>query len=255
MKSNNFQRLGSPSNTHVGRAFERQAKKYFADQGIELLFNFTLSIGIATKKKNRQFDLGSSSHSIIVECKSHKWTSGGNVPSAKMTVWNEAMYYFHLAPPEYRKILFVLHDYSETKDMTLAEYYVRTNGHLVPKDVEIFEYNEKSKTVSIVELAKNLSPNIAIETSRVKSKMKKYEPLEAFLKSLSRDTKELTVTFREIEKLIGTSLPASAQRYQAWWANQTDTSNRPHAHAWKSAGFKVESVHHGANGWVIFQRW
>ena len=28
------------------------------------------------------------------------------MPSAKMTVWNEAMYYFHIAPKQYRKIMF-----------------------------------------------------------------------------------------------------------------------------------------------------
>ena len=30
------------------------------------------------------------------------------MPSAKMTVWNEAMYYFHIAPALYWKIFFVL---------------------------------------------------------------------------------------------------------------------------------------------------
>lgn len=49
-----------------------------------------------------------------------------------MTVWNEAMYYFLLAPIEYRKILFVLKDYSPKRKGTLAEYFVRTNKHLIP---------------------------------------------------------------------------------------------------------------------------
>ena len=71
--------------------------------------NFAVEVGLTDKKKHC-FDLGSANPKIIVECKSHKWTAGANVPSAKMTVWNEAMYYFHLAPKAFRKILFVLHD-------------------------------------------------------------------------------------------------------------------------------------------------
>jgi len=69
---------------------------------------------------------------IIIECKSHRWTSRDNVPSAKLTVWNEAMYYFHLAPAEYRKIFFILRDYSNKRHETLGEYYIRTYGHLIP---------------------------------------------------------------------------------------------------------------------------
>jgi hypothetical protein len=59
-----------------------------------------------------------------------------------MTIWNEAMYYFALAPEDYRKILFVLRDYSEKRGETLAEYYIRTYDHLVPDQVEFWEYDE-----------------------------------------------------------------------------------------------------------------
>lgn len=62
------------------------------------------------------------------------------MPAAKMTVWNEAMYYFHVAPKEYRKIMFVLkHD---RRQQSLASYYIHTHGHLVPDGVEIWEFNE-----------------------------------------------------------------------------------------------------------------
>lgn len=104
-----------------------------------------MPIGIGDKKKEHRFDLGSASAEIIVECKSHKWTASGNVPSAKMTVWNEAMYYFAIAPEDYRKILFVLRDYSDKKGETLAEYYIRTHEHLVPDEVEIWEYDEDAR--------------------------------------------------------------------------------------------------------------
>lgn len=147
---NNFQRVGSVSNAHVGKEFEEQAIIYFKSKGIILNKSFSLPIGIDNYKKEHAFDLGcnSSEHGkIIVECKSHTWTSGGNVPSAKITVWNEAMYYFSLSPNEYRKIFFVLRDYSVKRQETLGEYYVRTYKHLIPKDVEIMEYDMAGSAV------------------------------------------------------------------------------------------------------------
>jgi hypothetical protein len=59
-----------------------------------------------------------------------------------MTVWNEAMYYFHLAPPEYRKILFVLHDRREAEGESLLAYYKRTYSHMIPDGVEFMEWDE-----------------------------------------------------------------------------------------------------------------
>ena len=60
-----------------------------------------------------------------------------------MTTWDQAMYFFYVAPTGYRKIFFVLKDYSLKRQETLAEYYVRTKFHLIPKDVEIWEFDEK----------------------------------------------------------------------------------------------------------------
>ena len=146
---NNFQRLGSTSNSHVGRNFEAAAQDYFRQRGVSLQRNYSVQIGVS-KKKERQFDLGSDNPPVLVECKSHTWTRGGNVPSAKITVWNEAMYYFLLAPRGFRKILFVLRDFSEKRGESLAEYYTRNYGHLIPEDVEIWEYDEVSSAVGKV---------------------------------------------------------------------------------------------------------
>ncbi|MFK5708576.1 hypothetical protein [Lysinibacillus boronitolerans] len=149
---NNFQRIGSISNAHIGRDFEEAAHVYFAAQGYQIIKDVALTIGLE-HKKNHRFDLGTSPDAedkIIIECKSHRWTSGDNVPSAKLTVWNEAMYYFHLAPSDYRKIFFILRDYSNKRNETLGEYYIRTYGHLIPSDVEIMEYDEDNQTVRVL---------------------------------------------------------------------------------------------------------
>jgi len=140
------QRIGSKSNAHVGREFELEAQKYFSKEGIDLEVNLKVSIGVGEIKKDHAFDLGSDIRKILVECKSHKWTApSDNVPSAKLTVWNEAMYYFRVSPSGYRKIMFVLRDYSVKRNESLAEYYIRTYRHLIPSDVEIWEFDETQK--------------------------------------------------------------------------------------------------------------
>jgi hypothetical protein len=149
---NNFQRVGSISNAHIGRDFEDVAHVYFTAKGYPIIKDIALPIGLE-RKKNHRFDLGTPAYAedkIIIECKSHRWTSGDNVPSAKLTVWNEAMYYFHLAPPVYRKIFFILRDYSNKRNETLGEYYIRTYRHLIPSDVEIMEYDEDNQTVRVL---------------------------------------------------------------------------------------------------------
>jgi hypothetical protein len=112
------QRVGSVSNAQVGADFEHVALQFFATMGITLTRNFGVEVGLSKKKKH-YFDLGTNIEKILVECKSHRWTAGARVPSAKLTVWNEAMYYFFLAPPEYRKVLFVLHDKREAEGESL----------------------------------------------------------------------------------------------------------------------------------------
>ena len=137
-----FQRVGSKSNAQAGKDFELAAQQFLSSIGIELELDVKLPVGIGEKKKDHTFDLGCLKQNVIVECKSHKWTSGNNVPSAKLTVWNEAMYYFLAAPASYRKIMFVLRDFSEKRNETLAEYYLRTYSHLIPSGIEFWEYNE-----------------------------------------------------------------------------------------------------------------
>ena len=138
-----FQRIGSVSNAHVGSDFERVALTFFAAKGIELCRHFSVELGLSHKKPH-SFDLGAEAGKVIVECKSHRWTTGAKVPSAKMTVWNEAMYYFLLAPPQYRKILFVLHDRREKIGESLLAYYKRTYSHLIPPGVEFMEWDEST---------------------------------------------------------------------------------------------------------------
>jgi hypothetical protein len=49
----NFQRVGSISNTHVGREFEEQARLFFAQAGIFLDREFTYPVGFKVKKPHK----------------------------------------------------------------------------------------------------------------------------------------------------------------------------------------------------------
>jgi len=141
----NHQRIGAISNAHAGREFEREASKYFLRaESLALTSDFNVDIGVGTSKKAHGFDLGSKNPAVLIECKSHNWTETGNMPSAKVTVWNEAMYFFHLAPSHFRKVLFVLRAEHPSRKETLAEYYVRLQSHLIPEGVSILEYDSKS---------------------------------------------------------------------------------------------------------------
>jgi hypothetical protein len=147
----NHQRKGSISNAHVGREFEADALAYFAqNEGLVLIPSFSIPLGIADRRKPHRFDFGSNDPAVLVECKSHNWTDTGNMPGAKMTVWNEAMYYFHLAPSYFKKILFVLEARHDHQRKTLAEYYIHINGHLIPNDVFIIEFNPIAKSARYV---------------------------------------------------------------------------------------------------------
>jgi hypothetical protein len=78
--------------------------------------------------------------------------------------------------------------------------------------------------------------------------MSTYEPLQKFL--LGQPVDQVPMTFDEIEKLLGRSLPASKQ-YPAWWSN--NPSNNPMTREWLSAGFQTESVNI-ASGKLVFRR-
>ena len=138
----NFQRVGSISNAHVGREFEEAAKLFFAETGIALRRGFVAPVGFRVKKPHK-FDLGSEEPPILVECKSYTWTSGGNSPSAKIRSLNEAMLVFSVAPSHYRKILFLLRHLR--RDTTLASHYIKTQGHLIGPDIEIWEFDLDKK--------------------------------------------------------------------------------------------------------------
>ena len=76
----------------------------------------------------------------------------------------------------------------------------------------------------------------------------KYESLEIYLQNKPKSYNEVSLSFREIESIIGAQLPASSRKYREWWSNQKDSKTRPQAKAWLSAGFIVETVQQKTDG-------
>lgn len=146
----NFQRIGATSNSDVGSTFEKKVRKAFLETTqMDLSESFQIPIGNRsnTEAKRHRFDLGSHPFKVIVECKCHTWTSGNNVPSAKLTTWDQAMYYFHLIQEKYklyRQIFVVVLDRRKSTSETLLEYYWKHHQPLIPDAVELWEYDEAS---------------------------------------------------------------------------------------------------------------
>ena len=68
--------------------------------------------------------------------------------------------------------------------------------------------------------------------------MGKYSRLGEFLRA--QRSKEVPMTFAEIERVIGGKLPPNSPQYPAWWSN--NPSNNVMTKEWLNAGFRTEQV-------------
>ncbi|MGB2872348.1 DUF7662 domain-containing protein [Psychrobacillus psychrotolerans] len=76
----------------------------------------------------------------------------------------------------------------------------------------------------------------------------KYLQLQQFLKTNSSEC--ITLSFENIEQVLGFKLPNSAYKYSAWWSNNIGSHTQ--AHSWIDVGYKTQSVQLGNQ--VIFIR-
>jgi len=79
--------------------------------------------------------------------------------------------------------------------------------------------------------------------------MGKYTRLGEFLRA--QRSKEVPMTFAEIERVIGGKLPPNSPQYPAWWSN--NPSNNVMTKVWLGAGFRTEQVDVKAHR-VVFRR-
>jgi hypothetical protein len=79
--------------------------------------------------------------------------------------------------------------------------------------------------------------------------MGKYTRLGDFLRA--QRSKEVPMTFAEIERVIGDKLPPNSPQYPAWWSN--NPSNNVMTKVWLSAGFRTEQVNVKSRK-IVFRR-
>ena len=78
----------------------------------------------------------------------------------------------------------------------------------------------------------------------------KYGWLTAHLKFRGAFTSVVKLSFARIDGLIGSNLPMSAYREEAWWSNSQSST---HARAWLDAGWEVQEVNL-KEGYAIFKK-
>lgn len=124
------------SNVERGARFEAEVGTALAGYGWHLVSS--VGIGIGQPAERHRFDLADPPARVAVECKAFTWTSGGNMPSAKLATAREAVLFLQWLPPDWTKILAMSRSLRPGYGESLAEYFVRLNDHLLG-DVNVVE--------------------------------------------------------------------------------------------------------------------
>jgi len=78
-----------------------------------------------------------------------------------------------------------------------------------------------------------------VESRTDRARSGSYDALATHLLGLSAPT--VTLTFTDLECLLGRTLPASARAHRAWWSNER-SGTHTHARAWMGVGWMVDRV-------------
>ena len=68
--------------------------------------------------------------------------------------------------------------------------------------------------------------------------MGKYDPLLRYLQQIQ--DQQITLSYTDLEKILGTTLPTSSRKDPRWWLNNDKTHVQ--SSAWGNAGFIVKKV-------------
>lgn len=140
--------MSNSENPQNGANFQLAVLNYFIRKHGEG-FELEKKIPIGIPPKNHKFDIVSEQKKIVIECKRYTWTETGNVPSAKMGFTNEAAFYLSFLPDTYEKYIVMLKSHHPKRAESLAEYYFRTNRHLLGK-TKVAEYDPITDEFRIV---------------------------------------------------------------------------------------------------------
>ena len=129
-------------NPKVGKQFQIAVKDWF-QKNYNCEFEMEKRIAIGVPAKLHSFDISDINETTVIECKCYTWTESGNVPSAKMGFTNEAAFYLSFLPDNLERIIVMAYAVHPKRAETLAEYYFRTNRHLLGR-IKIMEYDSNS---------------------------------------------------------------------------------------------------------------
>ena len=138
----------SNSNKKKGDGF-RDLSIPILEKELNTILKPEVKISIGEPKIEHAFDLANENKSIVIECKNYTWTKAGNVPSSKVSTLNEAVLYFSFLDANVRKILCLKKSVHPKRQETLAEYYVRTYGHLL-RDITVYEIDENTQEIKML---------------------------------------------------------------------------------------------------------
>jgi hypothetical protein len=74
---------------------------------------------------------------------------------------------------------------------------------------------------------------------------KKYLPLDEWFRDQPAATKQIELTFDEVEAILGSPLPKSATRLETWWTN-VQPKIQSHRTAWLNHSWVVSEFNLGA---------
>lgn len=144
--------MSNSDNPRKGGIFQRKVMEWF-QANYEAKFELEKKIPIGNPEKAHKFDIvgnDNSGNNVAIECKRYTWTESGNVPSAKMGFTNEAAFYLSFLPATYDKYIVMLRSYHPHRKETLAEYYYRTNRHLLGR-IKVAEYNPEENELRVLD--------------------------------------------------------------------------------------------------------
>lgn len=137
-------------NPHVGASFQKAVKEWFEEKYKKpFKLEKKIFIGFGDEKKEHKFDIVAKDNTMVIECKCYTWTKTGNVPSAKMGFTNEAAFYLSFLQEKCETIIVMLRATHEKRSETLAEYYYRTNKHLLGSTT-VAEFDPESKRFRVI---------------------------------------------------------------------------------------------------------
>lgn len=140
--------MSNSDNPRNGAIFQHQVMECFKKH-YRLEFELEKKLPIGNPPKDHKFDIVDKRNTIAIECKRYTWTETGNVPSAKMGFTNEAAFYLSFLPETYQKYIVMLYSFHQKRQETLAEYYYRTNRHLLG-GIKVAEYDPERDYLRII---------------------------------------------------------------------------------------------------------